>query len=88
LKLVTGMLIHFEDDDPMDLSGNFYGIGNLLSFDYKVFRRRGRISLQKEATALLEGAFGCPGEMPDIETWIGVDSSRRERSPVRISKKE
>jgi hypothetical protein len=52
LDLVAGTLIHLEDDDTMDLPGNFNGIGNVLSFDYQILRRGGRVGLEEKTTAL------------------------------------
>jgi hypothetical protein len=88
LELVTRTLIHFEHDDSVDLSRNFNRISNLLSFDNQVLRGGGRIRLEKEAAALFQSAFGCPGEMPYIKTGIGPDGSRREGPPIRISKED
>jgi hypothetical protein len=88
LDLVAGTLIHLEDDDTMDLPGNFNGIGNVLSFDDQILSRGGRISLEKQATALLQGAFRCSGKMPYIKAGVGPDGSRREGPSIRSSKKD
>jgi hypothetical protein len=81
-------VVHLQNNDPVDLPGGLYGVGNMLAFDDQILRGWGRLGFDKEAPALLQGAFRCSSEMSYIKTGIGPDGSRREGPSVRISKKD
>jgi hypothetical protein len=78
------VFVHLKDDNAVEFSGDFDGVGDLDGFRIAVFRRRHGIALKEKTAALLQGAFRGTGEMGHAEFGIRPDCDRGERTPVRI----
>jgi hypothetical protein len=76
LDFVSGTLIHLKDDDPMNLPGGLYGIGNMMAFDESsgetiMFGEHVELSYQSSAPDLNATVIGSPvpmGGIPEVES--------------------
>jgi len=78
------MLVHLEDHDAMEFSGDFKRVSHLNGFRVTVFRRRDRVAFEEKTPAFSQGAFRRAREVGHTEFGVRPYRDRAEGAPVRI----